>query len=37
MLWTMFNNYSVKGYGIIYFEHRNDVTSIDKLSVENTS
>ena len=27
----------MKGYCIIYFEHRNDVTSIVKLSLENTS
>ena len=31
------NAYSMKGYCIIYFEHRNDVTSIVKLCLENTS
>ena len=33
----MFNTYAMKGYCIIYFEHRNDVTSIVKLCLENTS
>ena len=33
----LFNTYSMKGYCIIYFEHRNDVTSIVKLCLENTS
>ena len=27
----------MKGYCIIYFEHKNDVTSIAKLCLENTS
>ena len=29
--------YSIKDYCIIYFEHRNDVTSIVKLCLENAS
>ena len=33
----LFNTYSMKSYCIIYFEHRNDVTSIVKLCLENTS
>ena len=31
------NTYSMKSYCIIYFEHRNDVTSTVKLCLENTS
>ena len=31
------NTYSMKGSCIIYFEHRNDVISIVKLCLENTS
>ena len=31
------NTYSMKSYCIIYFEHRNDVTRMVKLCLENTS
>ena len=34
--YSVINTYSMKGYCIIYFEHRNDVTSIVKLCLENT-
>ena len=37
MIYDLFTTYSMKGYFIIYFEHRNDVTSIVKLCLENTS
>ena len=33
----LINTYSMESYCIIYFEHRNDVTSIVKLCLENTS
>ena len=33
----MINTFSMKGYRIIYFEHRNDVTNILKLCPESTS
>ena len=33
----MLNTYSMKSYCIIYFEHRNDVKSIDNLCLEDTS
>ena len=33
----LFNTYSIKSCCITYFEHRNDVTSIVKFSLENTS
>ena len=33
----LFNTYSIKSYCIIYFEHRNDVTSIVKLCLENAN
>ena len=35
--YSLFNTYSMKSYCIIYFEHRNDVTSIVKFCLENTS
>ena len=31
------NTYSMKSYCIIYFEHRNNITSIVKLCLDNTS
>ena len=33
----LFNTYFMKGYCIIYFEHRNEVTNIVKLCLEITS
>ena len=33
----LFTTDSMKGYCITYFEHRNDITSIVKLCLENTS